>query len=167
MSEQSLDHASPADLARIMASASEDAEWSDADLASMLRHQMSSRLLSDLTLHGSVSHEDALTVSAMPTPPVETFAELFAHPEPPVKLLVWTKDFAKRCRADADSGVPTEITAVLYFVSIALAQVRCGKKISELSKEQVAAGLDWLLQRSWIDKTNRALIERLRARYGE
>jgi hypothetical protein len=72
---------------------------------------------------------------------------------------VLTKDFAKACRISADSPIPREIATVLYFASIAVARLRCGRRITELTDTAVRKGLDWALGQPWLDEATRRLLE--------
>lgn len=140
-----------------------------ADLAGLLRFQLAAPLEADLErlgpglCHrmaakaaagsrrppGKGSDRAAGPVDAGGVQPFNTFADLLAHPEPPLELLDLVKQFAKRSRQDAGGHLPTEIAAVLYSVSIGVALLRRGTRISGLSADELRSGIEWARAQTW------------------
>ena len=112
------------------------ADWSDADLAAMLHHQLAQPL----------------------EPGGLTIRELFEHPDPPVESLELLKRLAKVRRARNDAAAPQDLWRVIYFASIAAAIPR-GHRISDLSPSDLRQGFQWTLARPWVDATVRRLID--------
>ena len=134
--------------------------WRDDELASVLLHQLAAPLSSDLpTMRGvTPDHVDALADAAVP--PIHSFADLLHHPAPPLELLELTKRFAKRARSARGASVtlPKEVAAVLYFGAIHAARDKCDTPISNLSDEEVRAGISWVLAQPWVNSATRALL---------
>ena len=118
--------------------------WEERELAAVLRHQLAAPLHVDLRTRGDET--------------VATFYDLLHHPTPPIELLALAKDFAKACRADPDSPLPREVAAVIYFGAIAVARRRCGTLITQLSPEELRAGVEWVLAQPWVDPATRELF---------
>jgi hypothetical protein len=130
-------------------------EWLPSELAAMLKHQVAVPLQLGLgTLSAEVVHE--LRESGVA--PLLTLGELTRLPHPPVRVLRLVKRFAKMCRADKDNALPGEIVMFLYFISIALALVRDGQRISDLPDDRLRRGLRWLRKMSWLDGETQAIV---------
>ena len=110
------------------------ADWSDADLAAMLRHQLAQPL----------------------EPGAATIGELLGQPDPSIDSLQSVKRHAK-VRRSQEAGVPQELWRVIYFASIAAA-IRSGHSISDLSPAEVVQGFNWTLARPWVDESIRGLV---------
>ena len=111
------------------------ADWSDADLAGMLRHQLAQPL----------------------EPGAPTIRELLASPAPSVDSLQALKRTAKARRAQAGASAPAELWRVIYFAAIAAA-ARAGARISDLSADELRAGYRWTSARPWLDAELRGLV---------
>ena len=121
--------------------------WTGQELEAVLRHQLAAPLRADLGARASAA--EATT----------TFQDLLHHPAPPVELLTAAKEFAKACRNDPRSGLPSEVAAVLYFAAIVVARRRCGATITQLSPEELRAGVEWVLAQPWVDAATRRLFD--------
>jgi hypothetical protein len=133
--------------------------WRDEELGAILRHQLTAPLQVDL-----INLERGLAVKVRTLAEsqglvLKSFGDLLAHPNPPIELLKITKDFAKACRLSPHSPLPREIASVLCFASIAAALVRCRQRITGLSNEAIAEGLQWVMKRPWVDAPTRALVQ--------
>ncbi len=136
----------------------EAAQWSPSELESMWKHQLDAPLLFDLS---SISKDVQATITAatqVDQRPLERFGDLFRHPRPPIEVLQWTKDFAKS-HSIGGNGMPSEIAAALYYSSILLARLRCGRRISDLDDASLRKGSDWIMRQPWLDAQTRDLIE--------
>jgi hypothetical protein len=150
--QQEIDRAQPGSLAEFFGvDVSGESLWSDGDLEAILEHQLRTRLDQDLKQGTDIPATDD-------SPAIETFADLFAHNQPPLELLDATREFAKGCRVDGQSRVPAEIATVLYFASIVAARVKLDTRISSLDDNTLAYGLDWALDQAWLAETLRRLL---------
>jgi hypothetical protein len=113
------------------------ADWTDADMAAMLRHQLSA------SLDGAA----AVTLGA-----------LLHDPLAPADRLQALKRLAKVRRAQPPPGMPADLWRVIYFAAIAAA-IRAGHGISELSPDELASGFRWALSRSWLEPSLRPIFE--------
>ncbi len=113
------------------------ADWAEADLAAMLRHQLAQPL----------------------EPDGPTMGELLESPTPSVESLQSLKRLAKIRRAQRDAGMPQDLWRVIYFASIAAA-LRSGSRISDLTPGELRQGFQWTLARPWLDASIRSLLER-------
>jgi hypothetical protein len=136
------------------------ATWSPAELASLWRHQLAAPLLVDL---GTVEPDAAMTISqatATDLRKLESFVDLLDHPSPPIELLQLAKSFAKSRRsAGPDAGFPAEIATGLYYLSIALALTRLGRRISEMEDAKLKQGFEWAVRQPWLDSKSKEVLE--------
>lgn len=152
MSARAADNSEPGSLASMLEVGWETGRpWGEGDLAAVLRHQFAAPVGCDLGPAGADASADRRAG-------IRTFGDLLHHPAPPVELLVLAKDFAKASRADPHAPLPKEIAAVLYFAAIVVARRRCGARISQLSPEELRAGVDWVLAQPWVDAATRGLF---------
>jgi hypothetical protein len=114
-----------------------DADWTDADLAAMLRHL--------LDAPGQCDGK------------YPTIRALLSDAAAPIHGLQALKDLAKARRSEA-SAVPPDIWRVVYFASIARA-ARAGTVITELSNHDLRTGYRWVLAKPWLDPQVRHIIE--------
>ena len=91
--------------------------------------------------------------------PLRTFGDLLHHRQPPLELLELTKRFAKDCRKHPDGSLPDEIATALYFLSIAAAIVKCGRRITGMDDQSLAYSLDWTLKQAWLDEPLGELLQ--------
>jgi hypothetical protein len=93
---------------------------------------------------------------------LQSIGDLLHHPEPPVDLLVMTKDFAKTLMDHPDGALPKEVAGVIYWTCIAAALVRCRRRITSHDNAKVIVGFDWASSRSWIDPASAELLSAAR-----
>jgi hypothetical protein len=153
VTEEGLQTAHPSRLAMMLTVDGVD-RWRPDEMAAILRHQLLSRLESDL---GQVVRADH-------PPSPATFGELLHHARPPVALLKRVKHFAKASKIKATGPLPPQVATVLYFASIVVAQLRCDARISSLDGNAILKGTQWALSQSWLDQPTRALFEEAAAR---
>ena len=149
----------PEDAARLLDEALDgDRTWSDDELASVLRHQLSASLRSDL--FETYSDESVATdsISEHRAFVEGSYRDLLSHVDPPVALLRVVKDWAKACRSRDKGLIPTDIATVLYYAAIAAGRVRLGENISSMSDKSLKKGFGWALSRPWLDGHLRALF---------
>jgi hypothetical protein len=115
----------------------------DAELSAMFTHQLSAPLVSELKLPENSSFA--------------TFRNLLHHANPDPSLLEETKNFAKTNRASTDESIRT-IATMLYYASVAAALTR-GKRITELTDDQLKQGFGWAVAQSWINEDVRSLFK--------
>jgi hypothetical protein len=136
-----------------------DVQWSTAELAAMLSHQLSAPIRADLE---KVSAELAGRYDKTGAAEGETFQQLFTRAVPDVNVLQTVKDFSKSAIADKNGSLPEELGAVLYYAAISCAIVRCGgQRISGLNDETLKIGLTWATAQPWMDGSLRSLFQEL------
>ena len=168
MTESRPDHANarqlrksdPRVLVTLMSLAGDEpAKFSTEELEAIWRHQRKAPLRFDLAEASQQTVAATLVeVTRVDRRPLESFADLLDHPNPPLALLQWTKDFAKSHAAGADQAFPPDIASVLYYAAIALARVRCDRRITELGDAELSRGLSWAINRLWLDDATRAVL---------
>ena len=138
--------------------------WTSSELGAILRHQLSAPVEFDL---GQVAPQLATKLRTLASSQgllLKSFADLLHHPDPPLELLDLTRSFSKALMTHPDSPLPREVATVLYYASILIARIRCGKRISGLGDDALKEGLQWALDQSWLDASTRQLFrEGLRA----
>ena len=146
-------------LAALMETGAEHARlWGPDELAAIFRHQMSAPVLVDLGGFDPGTTVRLKTLSEAQGLLLKSFSDLFHHPSPPIELLKLTKEFAKANMDHPESGLPTEIVSVLYYVSIAAALVRLDTRISRLKDADFRRGLLWAKDQTWIDEETKGLL---------
>ncbi len=136
--------------------------WQAEELGAVLRHQLHAPVQYDLR---QLAGRRAGALKALADADgllLKSFDDLFRHPHPPLELLRMTKDFAKAHRVHPVGLIPVQVAEVLYFASIAAAQVRCHVRLSSLSNADLAKGYDWCLRQPWVEALIKALIEEAR-----
>jgi len=131
--------------------------WQWADVGAMFQHQLSAPL--DFDLSGEVAH-GATTVAALKELPtarhagIKTFGTLFLHNEPPVGLLKLSKDFFKRtAKAHPKDSPEHQVAYLCYLLSVIVARLRQGKRITNLKDSEFLSGIAWALKQNWAGKT--------------
>jgi hypothetical protein len=155
-----IQNSRPQFLARMMSLGSGSRRvWLDDELGAIFRHQMSAPVQFDLgnLEPGLASRLSNLCASEGGL--VKSFGDLFRHPHPPVELLELVKRFAKASRTHPESPLPHEIATVLYFLSIAAAQVRCGRRITDLDDQALRRGMMWAMEQEWTAGETRSLLK--------
>lgn len=146
-------------LVALMEAGSENSRlWGPDELAAIFRHQMSAPVLVDLGGFDPGTAVRLKTLSEAQGLLLKSFSDLFHHPSPPIELLKLTKEFAKANMDHPESGLPTEIVSVLYYVSIATALVRLDTRISRLKDADLHRGLLWAKEQAWIDEETKSLL---------
>jgi hypothetical protein len=151
----------PERLARVFALAeNRGADYRPDELGSILRHQLSTSVEFDLR-HLEAGSQRLLHAAAAcgEGGGIRTFGDLFRHPQPPVSLLHLTKNFAKSHLNHPDSPLPPEIATVLYYACIVCALLRCDRRITWLTTEELVRGLRQLLDQPWIEPELRTILE--------
>jgi hypothetical protein len=155
----------PKHLAALMTTGGErDRLWRPEELAAIFRHQMSAPVLVDLGGFDAGTAARLNILSEAQGLLLKSFSELFRHPAPPLELLERTKDFAKLNLDHSESGLPSEIAGMLYYLSIATALVSLDRRISQLSEADLRRGLLWARDQGWIDDTARGMLVKALAR---
>jgi hypothetical protein len=132
--------------------------WVDSELGAILRHQLNSPVGFDLGNMGHQTAKDLKRLCEADHLLVESFSTLFRHPNPPVKLLVLTRDFAKLHLLRSESLLPRKIARILYLTSIVVAMVKCGTRITKLDDAHIKEGLGWGLGHTWLDAEIQAIF---------
>lgn len=135
-------------------------KYSETELRDIFQYQMVQPVTADLSELGPLVAGQVRLLADSQRLLLKSFADLLNHPSPPLELLVLTKDFAKANREAAGSFLPKDVATVLYYAAIAVALVRCYKRITELKSDQLAQGLTWAVRRPWIDAPTREIFDR-------
>jgi hypothetical protein len=158
-SARALFQSTPKSLAAFMAAGAEHARmWRPEELKAIFQHQMSAPVLVDLGGFDPAVAARLKNLTAAQGLLLSSFLDLFLHENPPVELLVLTKDFAKANMDHPESSLPGEVAAVLYYAAIAAASVRLGERISQLSDGELRRGLTWAGAQTWVEPRIRQLL---------
>jgi hypothetical protein len=150
----------PKTLATLMSAGAEDGRlWRSDELGAIFRHQLAAPMLIDLGGFDPGTAARLKTLSAAQSLLLKSFSDLFHHPSPPLELLRLTKDFAKANMDHAESMLPRQVAAALYYASIAAALVRLDTRISQLKDAELREGLLWAQGESWIDSETKQLLD--------
>lgn len=132
--------------------------WSDAELAQVLRLQLQARIADEFQ---GAWPEDAKTGPAFDRSSLEnagTFLDLLQSPEPSGAMLRWAKGFFKQLSRSEPALIPEPVCRMLYYAVVAVAARHDIVGISKLSQEEQAAGISWVLSRSWLDERLGAIL---------
>lgn len=145
-------------LAGLLKIATQQVEvWEENDLPSLWQHQLDTALEEDMCSLAPESRATfAATIASGEAAP-ETYRELITAKRPPIALLSELKNYAKKMQAKTDF-LPREIGLALYYVSIALAQVRLHMSISSLDRKALDKAFTWGAGQEWLDDDTRELF---------
>lgn len=136
--------------------------WQREDMAAIFRHQMSAPL--DFDLSGEVVLGTA-TIAALHDLPnanqsgIATFGDLFRHPQPPLGPLKLCKSFFKRTVGLQPKDSPEhQVAYQCYLLTLAVARLRHGQRITNLSDKEFLKGLNWALKQHWVDNAIRTIL---------
>jgi hypothetical protein len=141
--------------------------WRPEELGAIWKHQLTAPMplaLGD-SLSAEVMHE--LEMLELSRKNLKNLDELLHGAQPAIGLLNLVKRFAKQCWSDRDGPLPREIAALLYYASIAVADLRLGKRISELRSDELIQGLRWSGTPTWVDEQTRQLLKEALTRMGQ
>jgi hypothetical protein len=149
----------PKSLAAFLEGSAEQSRlWRPEELGAIFRHQMSAPVLVDLGGYDPGTAARLKTLSAAQGLLLKSFSDLFHHPAPPLELLELTKDFAKANMDNAQSSLPGEVAAALYYTCIAAALARLDARITRLPEAELRRGLLWTGEQTWLDKETKQLL---------
>ena len=138
------------------------ATWRPEELQAVLEYQLAAPMQFDLGGLDPGLTRKLRTLSAAEGLLLQSLRDLFQHPHPPLDLLTLVKGFAKSSSEYPDSPYPREVALVLYYLSIAVALLRCQTRITSLSDEELSRGLDWALEQKWLDEASRQTLAEAR-----
>lgn len=98
---------------------------------------------------------------------LRSLGDLFGHPRPPLELVEMTKNYAKSSMKAGQSVLPKPVAAAIYYLSIAVALARLGRRITHLDDAQLRHGFDWAIALPWIDTAGREVLSRARQGLGQ
>jgi DNA-directed RNA polymerase specialized sigma24 family protein len=102
-------------------------------------------------------------VKHAPETGISTFGDLLRHPQPPIEMLKFAKEFGKAAIVHGKTEWPKRVCEVLYYGSYAAGLARRGKQIGKLSKSDLQEGLTKIAGRAWIGREIRILCEQAAA----
>jgi len=153
-----LEHLSPEQLAELLDVDAPAGEWRKDELASVLRHQLSTPLSCDLDGLVRIARDPRNEGGEADVPKLGTFEDLLLDSKPAASTLTAAKDFAKHDLCGADALLSRQVGFVLYYGCIAAARVRLNTAISSLSSDELRRGYAWALAQDWLSPPLRELI---------
>lgn len=141
-------------------------DWHPEELGALLEHQWNAPLEADL---GELAPEQVGLLRRLCEAEhllLKSYGELFAHPMPPIEMLEMIKDYAKRNLARPNLELPQEMAMVLYVLSVVVAKLRCGKRITSQGDEMVRQNIEILLSQAWITESVAKLLREGLAAFG-
>lgn len=138
--------------------------WSPADAAGMFRHQLAAPLEFDLSVEDAPGLTTVAALSELPharQAGIRTFADLFRHASPPLAVLKVAKDFFKRAaRTHPRDSAEQQVAHACYLLSVLVARLRLGKRITHLSDAELRHNLKWALRQEWLGDEMQALLRK-------
>jgi hypothetical protein len=126
----------------------------------MVRHQLLAPLEFDLLSLGlNAAEKKSVTHSGNRQAHLTTFGDLFQAPDPPSALLKLSHRFFKQkvTNHHTDSS-EHKIAYVFYLLSIILARVRTGERISKLTDKQLLDSIQLEASLPWVDPQIKELL---------
>jgi hypothetical protein len=158
-SAESVFQGQPKSLAALLEASGEESRlWCPEELGAIFRHQLAAPVLVDLGGYDPGTAARLKKLSEAQSLLLKSFSDLFHHPAPPLELLELTKDFAKANMDHAQSSLPGEVAAALYYTSIAAALVRLDARITRLPDAELRRGLLWTRDQPWLDADTQQLL---------
>jgi hypothetical protein len=133
-------------------------DWTDNELDVMLLHQLGAEIQLDPKLMSGDMARKLMSLASRGTPLPNRYCDLFRHPDPPIELLEYAKQYAKATRHHPDSPLQ-KISTVIYYSAIVAALMRRNQRITGLDDGALLFGVDWVLEQTWIDPATRKLFE--------
>jgi hypothetical protein len=160
MQNDPLESLPPADLARLL-DMERPEDWSPADIAAALRHQLDAPLLPDLLASPGSSAEtlaslikdcrrDDMTPQGWTCR--TTFAQALTDDAAPLDLLRAIKEWARTARQIESSPLCPGPATVIYYAAIAAALCTAGTKITTLTDDQLREGMTWARSQDGAEK---------------
>ncbi len=144
MDHTTLDHLGHAQLAKLL-DADRLPEWSEADKAEILGHQLAAPLLPDLAM---IPGAETVRLQALvrDRPGAESFLRQLTFITPSLELLIAIKGFARHFRDVRESPLHGMPATILYYAAIAAALARCKARITRLHDADLRTGFTWAKQ---------------------
>ena len=133
--------------------------WVGSELAAILKHQLETPVGFDLGAGAKTAAAEPEAADRELPQWSESFARLFGSSRPSLRLLILTKDFAKRQLHRVESPLPREIARVLYLASIAVSKVKCRTTITTLAVARLLEGFEWGREQPWMDARIRDIFK--------
>ena len=147
------------ELSALLAAGEEHSRlWRTDELAAIFKHQVSAPMLVDLRGFDPRIATRLQMLGESQGLLLKSFSNLIHHSSPPIELLELVKDFAKANIDRPESGLPSEIASVLYYLSIASALVHLDARISKLMDADLHRGLSWARGQAWLDDPSGQLL---------
>jgi hypothetical protein len=137
----------PGSLAALLAPPASVPLWNDSELEAIFLHQ----------LRTPVSGAGA----------TGTFEDHLLAEIGDAQILQSIKSFCKASKDDSASGIPGDVCHVLYFASIAAAQIHAGSRLTSLDNASLATGFRWAIGRSWIPQQIKQLLQKAHDALGQ
>ncbi len=131
--------------------------WTREEFGAILKHQLSAVILPDVSHLRTDLGREAQDPTLNPN---TTFCEALGAVPPSMKLLHVIKNISKARAAHKESGIPREVSLVVYYSAIAAAINHGEKSITTLSRETLSDGLHWVLDQEWVEETVKAPMRR-------
>lgn len=133
-----------------------DTSIGEATLGELLRHQMRSRVLNALRDEGVESPERLVEIEQyLSGNGIETFAELFGDPAPPMCVLRAVHRHAKRLMTLGPEEFPTDLARVVYALcELSATQVDVGARSGRATLGR------WCLAQTWLDDATRNMVRK-------
>lgn len=153
-----LDAPTPHGLADLLAGENLPARvWSDADRASVFRHQWRAPLRLELAgLDRSRAAAIEQTIEADPAL-LGSLGSLLERREAPAEVLAVVKDFAKAMSAHPDAALPPDVARAIYALTV-LAARRDGRRLSRLDDARLRALARWAAELAWLDEAAKRVV---------
>jgi hypothetical protein len=154
-----LHESKPVLLARLFGvEDSREVEWEPFDYETMLSRLLKTPLAE--ALPGFDPRAIAAATESAPgaQPGSLTLSTIFTDPAPSIELLRAIKDWSRRSTRSKDPPLPLDIASLLYFTSIAAAQIRAGQWISKLDPAIFQRGVEMFVAEPWVGEPVRSLL---------
>jgi hypothetical protein len=128
-------------------------QWGADDLADVFHHQLGTPLLEKLrpTIEQLQALESGADADALNRKRITTLGDLLSDSRPPLDLLRLVKDDAKEAESRSGDAPPLMVARAVYILTLAVALVRLGERISAMTDSDLLEGFTWIAKQFWID----------------
>lgn len=124
--------------------------WQPQELGAMLEHQWDSLFKADMAGLDPAAAGMLTSLCEAQSLSLKSYGDILSHKLPPIELLEIIQDYAKRNLARPGAAIPGEIAELLYVLSIVVARVRWGRRITTQNDSTVLKNIRTLLAHTWL-----------------
>ncbi len=120
----------------------DDKTWSRDELRTLLNELLANTVPANAELSGGA----------------KSIGDVLAENSPSLGSLIDIKNLCKQLRVAPETGIPEQVSTLVYYSAIALGMTRCGERITVLDDAQLLTGFQWCLSSEWVSDDMRQVF---------